>query len=264
MANTLEMVPLDKMKFKILMITHLKTGLVTPEYTGRFIPSNIAPSGDISTRNIALDGEEPVVVWSDKPDVEHPTVYWYSNADTIMMNADSSYIFERCVSLTSIDISNWDTSNVTSTKLMFVGCASLTSLDLVSNWNTSNVTNMSGMFAYCTSLTSIDLSNWNTSKVDDMSSMFDGCSSLTSLNISNWDTSGVTNMSGMFAYCTSLTSIDLSNWNIDNMEDMAEMFTGCTLLTKIICTEETETKIKSFSDTGLASTVVFERPSLST
>ena len=209
MANTLEMVPLDKMKFRIPIVTHLiKTGLVTPDYTGRFMPSNIAPSGDISTRNIALDGEEPVVVWSDKPDVEHPTVYWYSNADTIMMNADSSYIFERCASLTSIDISNWDTS-----------------------------------------------------KVDTMLGMFDGCSSLTSLNISNWNTSNVTDMSGMFKDCTSLTTLDLSNWNIDNMEDMTEMFTGCTSLTKIICTEETETKIKSFSDTGLASAVVFERPS---
>jgi surface protein len=50
---------------------------------------------------------------------------------------------------------------------MFNQCSSLTSLDL-SNFNTSNVNNMSGMFSQCSSLTSLDLSNFNTSNVKDM------------------------------------------------------------------------------------------------
>ena len=47
-----------------------------------------------------------------------------------------------------------NTSNLTSTTIMFSDCSSLTSLDL-SGWNMSNVTNMSDMFRGCTSLTTI-------------------------------------------------------------------------------------------------------------
>ena len=47
---------------------------------------------------------------------------------------------------------------------MFLGCNNLTSLD-VSNFNTSEVTTMRGMFQNCTKLTSLDLNNFNTNKV---------------------------------------------------------------------------------------------------
>jgi len=54
---------------------------------------------------------------------------------------------------------------------MFSGCSSLTSLNL-SNFNTNNVTNMSYMFFNCSSLTSLDLSNFNTNNATIMSDMF--------------------------------------------------------------------------------------------
>ena len=60
----------------------------------------------------------------------------------------------------SLDLSELDTSNVTSMANMFNLCASLTSLD-VSNFDTSNVTNMTGMFNFCSSLASITFGeNW--------------------------------------------------------------------------------------------------------
>ena len=83
------------------------------------------------------------------------------------------------------------------TSYMFNGCSSLTSLNL-SNFNTNNVNNMSYMFGECSSLTSLNLSNFNTNNVNNMSGMFGGCSSLTSLNLSNFNTNNVNNMSGMF------------------------------------------------------------------
>ena len=67
------------------------------------------------------------------------------------------------------------------TTLMFRGCSSLTNINL-SNFNTNNVTNMGCMFYGCSSLTNINLSNFNTNNVTDMSAMFLNCSSLTSLN----------------------------------------------------------------------------------
>ena len=104
-------------------------------------------------------------------------------------------MFSDCSSLTSLDLSGFNTLNVTNMERMFYECSSLTSLDL-SNFNTSNVTNMRDMFAYCTSLTSLDLSNFNTSKVTNMYGMFWNCEKLqTQINIMN---TNVTYYTGMF------------------------------------------------------------------
>ena len=117
-----------------------------------------------------------------------------------------SYMFRYCYPLTSLDVSNWDTSNVTNMSWMFSDCNSLTTLDL-SNWDTSNVTSMGCMFFNCYELTSLDVSNWDTSNVTDMNSMFETCYALTSLDVSNFDTSNVTDMTYMFGYCNKLTTV---------------------------------------------------------
>ena len=72
--------------------------------------------------------------------------------------------------------------DLTKTNHMFYGCKSLTHLNL-SNFNTQNVTNMSFMFYGCESLTNLNLSNFNTQNVTDMSSMFSKCNSLKKENI---------------------------------------------------------------------------------
>ena len=123
---------------------------------------------------------------------------------------------------------------------MFYGCSGLTSLD-VSNFNTSNVVTMSrtidttykedgisrkngiiryGMFTGCSNLTSLNLSNFNTSRVTDMRGLFEGCKKLTSLNVSSFNTSNVRHLDAMFMGCSSLTSLDLSNFNTSNVVSM--------------------------------------------
>lgn len=54
---------------------------------------------------------------------------------------------------------------------MFCECTTLTSLDL-SRFDTSQVTDMSWLFGYCFNLISLDLSNFDTSKVTTMNNMF--------------------------------------------------------------------------------------------
>ena len=73
----------------------------------------------------------------------------------------------------------------------------LTSLDL-SDFNTSQVTHMSLMFHGMSNITSLNLSSFDTSKVTDMRYMFYGMSKLTSLNLSGFNTSQVTLMRCMF------------------------------------------------------------------
>jgi surface protein len=141
-------------------------------------------------------------------------------------------MFAGCSSLTSLDLSNFDTSNVTDISTMFSGCENLTSLDL-SNFDTQKVTRMEKMFKDCSGLTSLDLSNFNTSKVTNMYSMFDGCSSLTNLDLSHFNTSNVTGMDLMFNGCSSLTSLDLSNFDTSNVPDMNQMFDECSSLTSL-------------------------------
>ena len=48
----------------------------------------------------------------------------------------------------NIDLSNFNTNNVTDMFCMFYGCSSLNSINL-SNFNTNNVTNMGCMFGDC-------------------------------------------------------------------------------------------------------------------
>lgn len=100
--------------------------------------------------------------------------------------------------------------NGTNCSKLFSGCKSLTNLDL-SNFDTSNVTTMSEMFSNTQSLTSLDLSNFDTSKVTTMNSMFQSCLNLKDLNLSNFDASKVTNVSLMFLNTGNLTNLSFMN-----------------------------------------------------
>ena len=64
---------------------------------------------------------------------------------------NTSYMYCKCSSLKSIDLSSFNTSNVKDIRGMFFGCSSLESIDL-SSFNTSNVNNMDLMFYNCSSL----------------------------------------------------------------------------------------------------------------
>ena len=50
-----------------------------------------------------------------------------------------------------LDLSKWNTNNVTNISYLFYECSSLSSLPDISKWNTKNVTDMSWMFYACKS-----------------------------------------------------------------------------------------------------------------
>ncbi|EKP7339173.1 BspA family leucine-rich repeat surface protein [Listeria monocytogenes] len=144
------------------------------------------------------------------------------------MPMDSSSAWSPLQILTGIDVSKM-TNIVLEDKVFASGsCQNLfsfsvaTSLDL-SNLNTSNVTSMDGMFKF-SAATSLDLSSFDTSKVTNMGYMFDQ-SAATSLDLSSFDTSNVTSMTYMFD-SSPATSLDLSNFDTSNVTDMSDMFVG--------------------------------------
>ena len=89
-------------------------------------------------------------------------------------------MFGGCFGLTSLDLTSFNTANVTDMEYMFYGCSGMTILDLT-QFNTANVTNMQYMFYGCSGLTSLDLTSFNTAKVTGMGSMFGGRSGLTTI-----------------------------------------------------------------------------------
>ena len=142
------------------------------------------------------------------------------------------YMFYNCGALTFLDLSGFDTKNVTSMNGMFYNCGALTSLDL-SGFDTKNVTSMTQMFSGCGALTSLNVSGFNTGNVMAMSYMFSGCQSLASIDLSDFDTKNVTSMNGMFYNCGALTSLDLSGFDTKNVTSMDRMFYGCGALTSL-------------------------------
>ena len=223
------------------------------------LPNGFTPAAENTVS--ANNSELPIYIFFDDTD---GTMYYYSAADDIYLNTDSSNMFsklesladisgfsdvdtsevkymvsmfENCTTLPSINaLSNWDTSKVTSTYRMFKSCTALTNIGGVSDWDVTSVNTMRNMFGDCTNLANINgTSNWNTSNVTDMRGMFDGCTNLANINgVSNWDTSSVTLMGNMFEGCKSLTSISaLSNWNTSRVTSMAYMFSGCSALTNV-------------------------------
>ena len=152
-------------------------------------------------------------------------MFAYSQATTLdVSNFDTSNVtnmrsmFSNSQA-TTLDVSNFDTSNVTYMNIMF-GNSQATTLD-VSNFDTSNVTTMAQMFE-SSQATTLDVSNFDTSKVTSMCSMFQ-LSQATTLDLSNFNTTNVTNMSWMFYY-SKATTIDVSNFNTSNVTTMAQMF----------------------------------------
>ena len=169
---------------------------------------------------------------------------------------DMSSMFAYDTALKTLDLSNFDTSNVTTFKDMFTSDSALTSLN-VPNFKTDKVNDFSNMFSSCKALTSITgLDTWGTTGAGldkptdiDMSSMFAYDTALKTLDLSNFDTSNVTTFKDMFTSDIGLKSLNVSNFKIDKVNDFSNMFSSCKALTSI-------TGLDTWKTTG----AIFDKP----
>ena len=215
-----------------------------------FRKSLTAPASTTNVANIENeDSECEIKLWAD-PNTE--SVYYYTEPEKVYLNTDSSKMFysgygsEKIQKFLELDLSNFNTSQVTSMYSMFLDMFYLTTLNL-SSFDTSNVTNMSYMFYGMSNLTTLDLSSFNTSKVMDMSAMFYGTSNLTTLNLSNFDTSKVTDMGSMFYGTSNLTTLNLSSFDTSNVTNMSYMFYGMSNLTTLNLSNFDTSKVTDMS-----------------
>ena len=194
--------------------------------------SMTAPSSGINTVSLEdeVNSDYEIKAWYD---AATKTVYYYTDAEKIILNIDSNAMFHSLVNLTSLDVSSFDTSKVKGMGNMFFGDEKLTSLDL-SNFDTQSLTNMDKMFYGMSSLTNLNISSFNTSKVTNMDSLFYGMVNIENINVSNFDTRNVTNMNHMFSSMHKLKQLQLpATFNTSNVTDMGYMFYNSKSLTSL-------------------------------
>ena len=102
---------------------------------------------------------------------------------------------------------------------MFANCSSLETLDLT-GFNTGNVTNMEGMLKGCAKLQMLDLNNFKVSPVTNMNEMFRGCTDLKTIYCEKDWRGGVTS-SRMFSDCPSLIGINGSTLESAKLTDIS-------------------------------------------
>ena len=194
-----------------------------------FKKSTVAPAASVNAVNIDDDESEcEIKLWLDPTD---KTAYYYAEPEKVYLNKKSNEMFfsksdeQKIKNILEIDLSNFDTSEVTNMGGMFYGMSNLTTLN-VSHFDTSKVTNMGGMFYGMSNLTTLNVSHFDTSKVTDMSLMFHGMRDLSALNLSSFNTSQVTDMHNMFYGMSNLTSLNLSSFNTSEVTNMGFMFYG--------------------------------------
>ena len=185
-----------------------------------FIPYDGTPNLDqIETKhNIVQSGSNfPVYVWLDGD-----TLYWWSEAEVIYMNADSASFFSGLTHLETIDIAGFDSSLVTDLKEFYAN-TKITSVDL-SPLAAAHPTTLEGMFRNTTALESVDLSPLNTDQTTTIKDMFNGSAAIETVNLAAINTANVTDMSGLFQDCTNLKNVDFSQVNLASVENMSSMF----------------------------------------
>lgn len=140
----------------------------------------------------------------------------------------------RQMTCSDINLTGWDTSNVTSMQRTFRDCDNVTTGFGVASGipalDTSNVTTMIEAFSYNGGLLSLDLSAWDVSNVTNMSQMFRDSNALTSLTVDNWDIASVTNVTRFARYIGALGGVgcafSANNWTNNNLSSLANMFEG--------------------------------------
>ena len=225
---------------------HGPGSMLTKPSIKAFKRSIVAPVSTISTINV----EDPnlsdyeIKAWYNAAD---QSVYYYSPESRTYLNPNSVAMFQWFTKMETIDLSGFDTSEVTSMNTMFYTMSSLKNID-VSGFNTTNVTDMYAMFDQTGVIEELNVSNFDTSKVTNMGYMFFSLAKVRELDLTNFDTRNVTNMFGMFEYMTAVSKIKFSTkFDTSNATNMGKMFSNARSLQQLDLSHFNTKKIKNMT-----------------
>jgi len=204
-----------------------------------FMTKKTVPIDALGSWDVSENQDKSIMAWYfDSNSNGKYEVYIGGNGE-VLANSNSSYLFQNLQYLSSISLSNLNTSNVTDMSFMFyyTGFYGEFTLDIGNQFDTSEVINMSYMF-YRTGYSSgfaLDLGDkFNTSKVTNMRGMFVSTghnSRVFTLDLGDkFDTSKVTDMSYMFyatgSYSNNFTLNLGDKFDTSKVTDMSYMFHG--------------------------------------
>ena len=151
------------------------------------------------------DSYKPIYVWYD-----NGIIYYYTEATSLYTNNNAASMFRGLKNVSAIDLSTIKTSKTQFMNAMFYQDYNLRIID-VSNFNTSNVTNMSDMFSMYLGTSILEeirgLTSFNTSNVTNMSTIFYNCQKIATLDLSSFDMTNVGGTVLNLFYYMNLTSL---------------------------------------------------------
>lgn len=159
--------------------------------------------------------------------------------------------FSNLYILKRLDLSGWDTSNVTDMSNLFYLNNNLIEIKGIENFDISKVTTLMRTFRECFNLQKLDLSGWRTtSALTTLEDTFYGCRGLKELDIRGFNVSNVTKLNNTFGQLRSLKSLDLTGWTIsDKCTNMSGTFSYSYLLENItIPTNWDTSKVTTFEN----------------
>ena len=194
----------------------------------------------------ATTSDIPIYGW-----FEGGIIYYYTDAEDIYLNPNSSYMLYSLTQLNNIDgLAEINTSKVVNLSYLLRN-THIQNVNALSDWDVSKVTNMSYMLSDNTNITNIrGLEEWDTSSLENMSGLLYHADNLNNIeSVGRWNVGNVKNMSDIFAF-TKITDIDaLSEWNTSNVTDMSRLFYYTKQLTNVNGASEWDTsEVKNMHD----------------
>lgn len=203
---------------------------ITPSYTLEYTDKDSTSHSE----TILTEEELKARIQELKTVQEGQTVYMNLKTCKIISNGlkikDCSNLFRDCQGLTSVNLSELDTSETTTMESMFYACNSLQEINL-NGINTSKVINMKYMFGNCYAISQLNLSMLDTSQVTDMSNMFYECMGIEKIDMSKCITTNLTNTKMMFyifadegGFRGKINEIDISSMDFSKVTQYDNMF----------------------------------------
>lgn len=149
-------------------------------------------------------------------------------------------IFYNVKNAKKLDLTGWDTSNVTTMDSMFYNCAVLNDIIGLSKLDLSKVTTAKSMFELVSTITTIDLTGSDVLNLTDASSMFARVSKATSIDLSTWTTPKLTTTTSMFSRCYALANLDMRNADFSKVTSYNYMFSNVPVDCLIIVKDDTQ------------------------
>ena len=168
-------------------------------------------------------------------------------------------MFHLCYSLTSLNLNNFNTFNVTDMSGMLWGCTKISTLILGPHFTFDKVTSTDNMFTnvptlkerttnetlavncspgeYIKKVTKTDITNAPTTisgiAESDLTSLFENNTTITEINLANLDLTYTKNFSKMFKGCSNLKRLVFNDTIKLSGNTTTDMFTGMTALYRI-------------------------------